>query len=170
MQIKFDLKYIIILIIAQCSPIVAGIVHYQFATIHPYLPAYYVAMSIGPFHNYEALLRTLDPKKRKALELFRSFATVTAAQIGQLFGFKPRTSAQLCKNWVEEGFLVIANPANKNRSYRLSSFYEALVQGAKIDNLQLYFEGLILMNVKISLCRKKPSLNGESEEIIDLST
>jgi Fic family protein len=189
--------------------IVAGIAHYQFATIHPYydgngrtarllttlllhlggydlkglysleeyyarnLTAYYQAISVGPSHNYyegrmqaditqwieyfisgvalafenvvknmnrltlrldkddEALLRTLDPKKRKVLELFQSFAIVTAAQIGQLFGFKPRTSAQLCKDWVEEGFLRVVNPSNKNRSYRLSSVYEVLITSQK---------------------------------------
>lgn len=190
-------------------PIVAGIAHYQFATIHPYydgngrtarlltmlilylggydlkglysleeyyarnLPAYYAAITVGPSHNYyegraesditnwvdyfvggmavscenvlahmkrsalrgdqdhEALLRTLDPKKRKALELFQSFATVTAAQIGELFGFKPRTGAQLCKDWVEEGFLVVVNPANKNRSYGLAPAFEVLVAPQK---------------------------------------
>ena len=186
-------------------PIVAGIAHYQFATIHPYydgngrtarllttlilhlggydlkglysleeyyarnLSAYYAAISVGPSHNYyegrveaditqwveyfvggmaiacenvvkhmtrsamrgehdyEAVLRKLDPKKRKALELFQQFSTVTAAQLGQLFGFKPRTSAQLCKDWVDEGFLMVVNPSNKNRSYGLSPAYEILV-------------------------------------------
>jgi Fic family protein len=190
-------------------PIIAGIAHYQFATIHPYydgngrtarllttlilhlggydlkglysleeyyarnLTAYYEAIGVGSSHNYydgraevditqwieyfvsgmalafenvakhmnrsliradqddEALLRTLDPKKRKVLELFQSFAVVTAAQIGQLFGFKPRTSAQLCKNWVNEGFLTVVNPSNKNRSYRLSSRYEVLITSHK---------------------------------------
>ena len=77
--------------------------------------------------NHEALLRTLDPKKRKALELFREFAVVKSAQVGQLFGFKPRTSAQLCKDWVEEGFLVVVNPANKNRTYSLAPKYEVLI-------------------------------------------
>lgn len=190
-------------------PIVAGIAHYQFATIHPYydgngrtarllttlilylggydlkglysleeyyarnLSAYYEAISVGPSHNYyegraeseitqwvdyfvggmavscenvikhmtrsamrgdqdyENVLRTLDPKKRKALELFQQFSTVTAAQVGQLFGFKPRTSAQLCKDWVDEGFLVVVNPSNKNRSYGLASAFEILVTSQK---------------------------------------
>jgi len=76
--------------------------------------------------NHEALLRTLDPKKRKVLELFYQFATVTSAQIGEIFGFKPRTSAQLCKDWVGEGFLVVVDPSNKKRSYALASRYEAL--------------------------------------------
>jgi Fic family protein len=191
-------------------PIVAGIAHYQFATIHPYydgngrtarlltnlilylggydlkglysleeyyarnLLAYYEAISVGPSHNYyegraesditqwvdyfvggmavacenvikhmnrsamrgdqdnEDLLRKLDPKKRKALELFEAFSTVTAAQIGQLFGFKPRTRAQLCKDWVEEGFLVVINPSNKNRSYGLAPSYEVLIASQKL--------------------------------------
>ena len=190
-------------------PIIAGIAHYQFATIHPYydgngrtarllttlilylggydlkglysleeyyarnLSAYYEAISVGPSHNYyegraesditqwvdyfvggmavsfenvikhmtrsalrgdydhEDLLRKLDPKKRKALELFQQFQAVTAAQIGQLFGFKPRTSAQLCKDWVDEGFLVVVNPSNKNRSYGLAPAFEVLVTSQK---------------------------------------
>ncbi len=183
------------------SPILAAIVHYQFATIHPYydgngrtarllttyilhcggydlkglysleeyyaqkLDAYYAAISIGPSHNYylgraEAditswveyfiegmafsfekvwqqmhqahrngaadqadLLQTLNPKQRKALGLFQGSDTITARHISALFGFQPRTSAKLCQAWVTEGFLEIANPSNKNRSYRLAKKY-----------------------------------------------
>lgn len=190
------------------SPIVAGIIHYQFATIHPYydgngrtarllttlilhlrgydlkglysleeyyatnLPAYYDALSIGPSHNYYLgrsdsditkwveyfiegmavsfekvlermsaaqrggesdktdLLRSLNPKQRKVLELFSMFDIVTARQIGELFGFKPRTSALLCKNWVEMGFLDIVDFSNKGRSYRISKKYECLFHGS----------------------------------------
>ncbi|NGX37726.1 MAG: Adenosine monophosphate-protein transferase SoFic [Chlamydiae bacterium] len=73
------------------------------------------------------LLRKLDPKQRIALELFRSHEIVTARQIGALFGFKPRTCAQLCKNWVESGFLEIVDFSNKKRSYRLAKHYESLI-------------------------------------------
>ncbi|WP_224721470.1 Fic family protein [Candidatus Wolbachia massiliensis] len=142
-------------------PIIAGIAHYQFVTIHPYydgngrtarllttlilylggydlkglysleeyyaknLGAYYEAISVGPSHNYYMgragaditkwvdyfvegaaiafenvlqrineeechtdqtdLIRELDPKQRKALELFQEFSTVTASQVGKLF-------------------------------------------------------------------------------------
>lgn len=186
-------------------PIVAGIAHYQFATIHPYydgngrtarllttlilhlggydlkglysleeyyarnLGAYYDAISIGESHNYymgraEAditkwveyfvegmavsfenvlqrmakakvqgsvdqgtLIRTLDPRQRKVLPLFQEFATVTSRQIGELFGFKPRTSAQLCRTWVENGFLEIVDFSNKGRKYKLSKRYDDLI-------------------------------------------
>jgi Fic family protein len=181
------------------SPLMAGIAHYQFATIHPYydgngrtarllttlllhlggydlkglysleeyyarnLGAYYEAISIGSSHNYyhgradaditpwleyfiegmafsfenilkrmqevqgsgdqESHLRKLDPKQRRALELFQVYDTVTSHQIGELFGFKPRTSSELCKKWVEEGFLEIVDKSKKARKYRRASSF-----------------------------------------------
>lgn len=186
-------------------PILAGITHYQFATIHPYydgngrtarllttlilhlggydlkglysleeyyarnLNAYYEAISIGESHNYymgraqaditkwveyftdgvavsfenvltrmdeakiqglpdqSSLLRELDPKQRKALGLFQKFEIITSKQIGELFGYKPRTSASLCAHWVERGFLVMTNSSNKGRKYKLSSKYQKLI-------------------------------------------
>lgn len=186
-------------------PIIAGIAHYQFATIHPYydgngrtsrllttlilhlggydlkglysleeyyaknLRSYYRAISIGSSHNYyfgraesditpwveyftegmafafekvvaqmiasnqkgekdySQLLRTLDPKQRKALELFKAYDVVTAKQIGELFGFQPRTNAALCKKWVESGFLEMVDYSNKARKYRLTPLYSILV-------------------------------------------
>ena len=188
-------------------PIVAGIAHYQFATIHPYydgngrtarllatfimhlggyglkglysleeyyarnLNEYYQAISIGESHNYylgraeaditswieyfiegmsvsfdsvlkqmvkakeegysdkSVLMQKLDPRQRRALELFfSSEATVTSGQIGQLFGLQPRRSASLCSDWVEEGFLEIVDASNKGRSYRLSPQYQELLK------------------------------------------
>jgi Fic family protein len=187
-------------------PIIAGIAHYQFATIHPYfdgngrtarllttlilhlggydlkglysleeyyarsLDAYYQAISIGPSHNYymgraeaditpwieyfvegmaiafenvlkqvasvenqgemdrEFLLRKLDPKQRKVLELFHAYQTVTSHQIGELFGFKPRTASALCKKWVESGFLEIVDFSNKARKYQLDQCFFSLVK------------------------------------------
>lgn len=186
-------------------PIVAGIAHYQLATIHPYddgngrtsrlltplilhlggyglkgiysleeyyaknLLGYYRAISVGPSHNYylgraesditdwveyftegmafsfekvaaqmvvshekgkkdhSEWMRTLDPKQRKALELFKEYEVVTARQIGVLFGFQPRTNAALCKKWVEGGFLEMVDSSNKARKYKLAAPHDAFV-------------------------------------------
>lgn len=187
--------------------IIASIVHYQFATIHPYydgngrtarllttlilhlggydlkglysleeyyarnLGAYYEAISIGESHNYymgraeaditkwidyfiegmavsfenvlkrmaeageqgltdqSASLRKLEPRQRKVLELFQAFETVTSRQIGELFGFKPRTCAHICASWVDDGFLEIVDASNKGRRYKLANQYERLMLG-----------------------------------------
>ncbi len=72
------------------------------------------------------LIRKLDPRQRRALELFQEFETVTSRQIGELFGFKPRTSAQICATWVENGFLEMVDSSNRGRKYKLSKQYEGL--------------------------------------------
>lgn len=74
-----------------------------------------------------SLIRKLDTKQRKALLLFQEFETITSRQIGELFGFKPRTSAALCANWVESGFLEIVDSSNKGRKYRLAAEYLELM-------------------------------------------
>lgn len=72
------------------------------------------------------LIRTLDPKQRKALELFQEYEVVTSKQIGELFGFKPRTNAALCKKWTESGFLEVVDPGLKSRKYSLVRKYKVL--------------------------------------------
>lgn len=74
------------------------------------------------------LIRKLDPRQRKALNLFQEFETVSSTQIGELFGFQPRTSSKLCKDWVESGFLEIVDASRKNRKYKLSGSYQGLLQ------------------------------------------
>lgn len=80
------------------------------------------------FPDQTSLLKKLDPRQRKALELFQQVEVVTSRQIGELFGYKPRTSAALCYQWVEEGFLIIIDYSNKGRKYKLSARYEELMK------------------------------------------
>ena len=78
--------------------------------------------------DHSKLLRILDPKQRKTLELFKNYEIVTSHQIGELFGFKPRTNAALCKKWVEAGFLEITDPSLKSRKYKLAERFQVLLQ------------------------------------------
>ena len=78
-------------------------------------------------HDQSTLLRSLDPKQRKILPIFRLFDTVTSAQIGKLFGFQSRTSTLLCKEWIETGFLEIVDPSKKRKQYKLSERYMSLL-------------------------------------------
>jgi len=73
------------------------------------------------------LLRNLDAKQRLALTLFQRSREVTAKDLGELFGYKPRTAALLCQRWVEKGFLETTDPAKKSRRYKLCDMYGSLV-------------------------------------------
>lgn len=79
-------------------------------------------------NDHSDLMRTLDPKQRKALELFKEYNIVSSKQIGDLFGFKARTNSTLCKKWVETGFLEIAVPSKKTRKYKLAKSYNSLLK------------------------------------------
>ena len=187
-------------------PLVAGIVHYQFVTIHPYydgngrtarlltsfimrkggyglkgiysleeyyakdLIRYYDTLQTHPHHNYyygrheaditswleyfiagvadafgkvnehakdekvkgftadkSPVLRELDIKQRKVLELFAEFKEVNSMQIADILGVSAQSARALLRQWIAEGFLQYANESKKARTYRLAEKFEGLV-------------------------------------------
>ncbi|MBP9776840.1 MAG: Fic family protein [Alphaproteobacteria bacterium] len=188
-------------------PFVAGLAHYQFATIHPYydgngrtarllatlilhkygydlkgiysleeyyarnLQAYYNALDVGNDEDYyeghratadltgfldyfvegmansfdkvrqsaenaqrsgdmdqSLLLRNLSPKQRQVIKLFLSSQRISTREIAQFFQVSDRQARHLCKQWVQEGFLEVSNPAPKTRDFQLVEKYEVLVR------------------------------------------
>lgn len=188
------------------TPVVAGLFHYQFVTIHPYfdgngrtarlitsyimrkfgyglkgiysleeyyaknLSNYYQALATHPHHNYyygrnEAdltswleyfikgvssvfesieikaneeqgkgltsdkapILRKLDIKQRKILELFTEYQEITSIQAGQYLGISAQSARLLLNKWVDAGFLSLVNTAKKNRTYGLEKEFEDLL-------------------------------------------
>ena len=74
------------------------------------------------------LLRTLDVKQRKALELFQDTQKIGSKDVAALFGYAPRTASLLCRKWVNAGFFEIASESKKTRSYKLAKAYEAMLK------------------------------------------
>lgn len=62
-------------------------------------------------------LRSLEPRQRKVLELFRDSDTITSHDVERLFTISQRTARLLLKQWAEAGFLVIADQSKKKRKY-----------------------------------------------------
>jgi Fic family protein len=182
-------------------PLIAGLAHYQFVTIHPYydgngrtarllatfilhrggyglngffsleeyhagnLEAYYSALSVHPHHNYyegradsdltswltyftglladvfrnakdEALrlkdappalepefMRQLDHRARIVLGLFARQETITATQVAETLGLSERMARNLMQDWVEQGWLIMADTSRRKRAYKLSAKY-----------------------------------------------
>ena len=187
------------------APLIAGLVHYQFVTIHPYydgngrtarllatfilhkggyglngffsleehhardLPGYYQALTTHLHHNYyfgrseadltpwleyfistlavvfEAVrltaqkcafegrqaepeeLRRLDHRERVVLGLFASKETVTAPQVAAELGLSERMARNLLTDWVRDGWLEVADPSRRARSYSLSAKYRQYI-------------------------------------------
>lgn len=186
-------------------PVVAGLAHYQFVTIHPYydgngrtarllatfllhrggyglhgffsleehhardLAAYYESLATHPHHNYyegraetdltpwleyflhtlagvftaaseEAqaaakegrvvepdALRRLDPRARVALGLVAGRGRITAREVAAALGLSDRMARVLLQQWVEEGWLAVADPARRSRAYELSARYRQFI-------------------------------------------
>jgi Fic family protein len=73
-------------------------------------------------------LRTLDPRQRKALELFRRSDVITSRDVEQLFTISQRTARNLLRTWAERDFVVILDPAKKSRKYGLAQAFRRLVR------------------------------------------
>jgi Fic family protein len=72
-------------------------------------------------------LRKLDPRQRKALELFLHSDTITSRNIAALLGISQRTARHLLSNWAQGGFLIIVDPAKKSRRYGLGKEFRKLL-------------------------------------------
>ena len=186
-------------------PVIAGLAHYQFATIHPYydgngrtarllttlilhcggyglhgiysleeyyvehLQGYYDALTVGASHNYYLgradadvtpflayfcagmadsfakicsqaedaerrgdvdqtnKLRVLNARQQNVLSLFTRRKIVSSGDIATFFTISHRAAAALCVQWIHEGFLIVADPSKKMRSYQLAKQYESIV-------------------------------------------
>ena len=73
------------------------------------------------------LLRELDIKQRKVLELFAEFKEVNSTQIADILGISAQSARTLLRQWIAEGFLQYANESKKARTYRLAERFEKLV-------------------------------------------
>jgi predicted HTH transcriptional regulator len=75
-----------------------------------------------------ARLRNLDPRQRKALALFRRSDVVTSRDVQALFTISQRTARNLLGLWVENGFVIVLDPAKKSRKYGLADRFKELIR------------------------------------------
>ena len=76
--------------------------------------------------DHSTLLRDLDPRQRRLLELFRKQGSATSVEMANYLKMSPRTLVALSREWTKSGFLEYQSAARKNRSYRLGERFHKL--------------------------------------------
>jgi Fic family protein len=72
-------------------------------------------------------LRRLDHRARVVLGLFSGKETITAPLVATELGLSERMARNLLKSWVEDGWLEIADPSRRARSYSLTAKYRQYI-------------------------------------------
>ena len=71
------------------------------------------------FEDKSESLRDLDAQQQTAITLFKKRKIISSKDIQTFFELSPRAARALCTKWLNAGFLVLKNPAKKNRTYEL---------------------------------------------------
>lgn len=77
--------------------------------------------------DHSSALRRLDPRQRRALELFRNSTVINSRDVEVLFGISQRAARNILSAWVDDGFVIVTDPAKKTRRYELSMEFIALL-------------------------------------------
>ena len=80
-----------------------------------------------------AALRRLDPRARRVLGLFLKKERIISADVAGILGISKRMARVLLKRWTEDGWLKVADPSRKGRSYILSAIYRQYLRNIKFD-------------------------------------
>jgi len=72
-------------------------------------------------------LRRLDPRGRAVLSLFARTERITSADVARTLGLSQRMARNLLRNWVEEGWVEIADSSRRGRAYSLSAGYRQFI-------------------------------------------
>lgn len=73
------------------------------------------------------LLYELDARQKRTLELFMKQKTIKAADIGLILGISTRAANNICKIWIEQGFINPTHGGKRGRGYILGEKFEELV-------------------------------------------
>ncbi|MEN6356898.1 MAG: Fic family protein [Armatimonadota bacterium] len=68
-------------------------------------------------------LRKLDHRARMVIALFSRQETITSSDVAQTLGLSGRMARLLLKDWVDAGWLLVADPSKRARRYSLSAEY-----------------------------------------------
>lgn len=86
------------------------------------------AQKYSPQQDQTSLLRELDARQKRVLQLFKGSRFVTTKEIANFLQLTPRNTVNICNDWVDNGFLVKHGETNRSRKYELADKWLPLIQ------------------------------------------
>lgn len=80
-------------------------------------------------------LRMLDRRARMVVGLFVKKDRITTEDIAKILGLSTRMVRILAQKWVESGWLIVADKANRSRAYGLSETYRQFIGSLSAMNV-----------------------------------
>jgi Fic family protein len=84
--------------------------------------------SKGDESDKSDLLYHLDERQKRALDLFLKQKIITTKDLALLFGLGIGAANNICKKWLEAGFVEASSEAKKNRGYFLGKKWRKLIE------------------------------------------
>lgn len=108
------------------SDITKWIEYFIWGMLVAFRSVYKKALKYTTKKNVVNVLRELDSKQRKIMELFEQQKFITSKDIAEFFEFSARSGRQLALNWVNEKFLISVGEGKKKK-YQLAKQYEEIL-------------------------------------------
>ena len=67
----------------------------------------------------------MDPRARIVLALFTKKERIKTSDVAEALGLSDRMARVLISEWIEDGWLVVADPSKRGRSRKLSAILSA---------------------------------------------
>lgn len=74
------------------------------------------------------LLRPLDHRARRVLGLFAQQYFIHSSDVANLLGISTRQARELLSQWVDQGWLKMADPSRRGWKYKLADEYIRAIQ------------------------------------------
>ena len=81
----------------------------------------------GVIPSDRVLFRRLDHRQKNVLSMFASKDSLTVRELANNLGLSDRMVRNIVNKWVQDGFLEVLDPSNKNRRYGLSEIYRQFI-------------------------------------------
>jgi len=79
----------------------------------------------------------MDRRARAVLSLFAKANLISSSDVARTLGLSERMARILLRDWVKDGWLIVADPSRRKRAYKLTAIYRQYVGGLSAKKTEI---------------------------------